>query len=294
VRLQCHPMEVSLADAHRAEVGSGDRFEFGENWRRFLEVLDEDRVAEAERSLRDMLGTDRLDGVSFLDAGSGSGLFSLAAHRLGASVTSIDFDPSSVGCTLELRRRFGTPQADWRVEHLSVLEEERMAALGSFDIVYSWGVLHHTGRMWEAMDVVARRVAPGGRLFISIYNDQGLRSRVWAVVKRIYNRLPEVLRMPFAAVTMTPRELMSFAYHLLRGRPHEYVRGWTQYKRERGMSRWHDIVDWVGGHPFEVATPDQVFDFLRARGYTLERMKTTRGGLGCNEFVFRLVTPADA
>jgi hypothetical protein len=53
------------------------------------------------------------------------------------------------------------------------------------------------------------------------------------------------------------------------------------------MSRWHDLVDWVGGYPFEVAKPETVFEFFRGRGFELEWMLTCAGKPGCNQFVFR-------
>src|SRR4051812_24922114 len=107
---------------HAAEVASGQRFEFGKNWARFLENLDDARIGAAERSLAAMLGESTLHGRRFLDAGSGSGLFSLAARRLGARVLSFDFDPHSVACTEELRRRYFPNDTDWRVESGSVLD----------------------------------------------------------------------------------------------------------------------------------------------------------------------------
>jgi SAM-dependent methyltransferase len=172
------------------EVARGERFEFGKNWSDFLAVVDEQRIGEAESSLREMLGVDDLTGRTFLDVGSGSGLFSLAAARLGAArVRSFDYDPSSVACTNELRRRFGPPAADWSAEHGSALDAPYLRSLGRFDVVYAWGVLHHTGDMWAAIANVTEAVADGGRLFISIYNDQGLRSRLWRAIKRAYNAL---------------------------------------------------------------------------------------------------------
>lgn len=95
-----------MSQQHAAEIAMGRRFAFGENWRRFLETLSEERVREAGRSLREMLEMPSLSGLSFLDVGCGSGLFSLAARRLGARVRSFDYDPASVACALELRRRF--------------------------------------------------------------------------------------------------------------------------------------------------------------------------------------------
>src|SRR5205823_4976755 len=124
------------------------RFRFGRNWARFLTVLDDERIAQAERSLIEMLGLTRLDGLSFVDAGSGSGLFSLAAKRLGAArVHSFDYDPESVLCTQELKRRFFPGDVNWTIEQGSVLDPVYLQSLGAFDVVYSWGVLHHTGDM---------------------------------------------------------------------------------------------------------------------------------------------------
>lgn len=276
-----------------AEVASGERFKFGENWSRFLEVLDDERIAEAQSSLREMLGRGDLADLTFLDIGSGSGLFSLAAARLGAQrVHSFDYDPDSVACTRELKSRHGPPAADWTVAQGSALDTGYLDSLGRFDVVYSWGVLHHTGDMWTAMGNAAQSVADRGRLFISIYNDQGPRSALWRAVKRLYNTLPQAARVPFVLAVMVPREMLTAAKSVVRGRPLEYVRGWTNYKSTRGMSRWHDLVDWVGGYPFEVAKPEEVLDFLRPRGFDLERMKTCGGGLGCNQFVFKRTAPA--
>jgi 2-polyprenyl-6-hydroxyphenyl methylase/3-demethylubiquinone-9 3-methyltransferase len=272
-------------DAHVREVARGERFEFGENWSRFLTTLDKARITAAERALQHMLERDGLQGFSFLDIGSGSGLSSLAARRLGARVHSFDYDPQSVASTRELRRRYFPADDQWKVERGSILDAEYVKSLGMFDVVYSWGVLHHTGRMWDALEQAVRTVAPGGMLFIAIYNDAGSRSRRWRSIKRIYNRLPRVARPAFAVAVSAPEELKAAGRALLARRPGDYVRSWTEYKRRRGMSRWHDMIDWVGGYPYEYATPEEIFDFYRARGFALARMKCGGVGLGCNQFV---------
>jgi 2-polyprenyl-6-hydroxyphenyl methylase/3-demethylubiquinone-9 3-methyltransferase len=265
------------------EVAAGKRFAFGLNWAAFLATLDEERIGTACRSLQDMLGVTDLRGKSFLDVGSGSGLFSLAARRLGARVYSFDYDPQSVGCTEELRRRYFPSDGDWTVEPGSALDANYLGRLGKFDIVYSWGVLHHTGAMWDALANVVPLVQERGTLFIAIYNDQGRTSRRWLAVKRAYNRLPPRLRFLVLGPACWHLWWRRILKDFLLARP---FHSWRETKRMRGMSAWRDVVDWVGGYPFEVAKPEQIFDFFRARGFVLIRLKTEGGDLGCNEFVF--------
>lgn len=144
------------------------------------------------------------------------------------------------------------------------------------------------GNVLKAIVNAADAVAPGGHFVISIYNDQGSWSRRWKRLKCIYNALPAPLRLPYTIVVMGARECPAIMSSLVKLRPMQYVRTYTSYYKRRGMSRWHDMVDWIGGYPFEAAKPEEVFDFFRARGFELLRMKTCAGGLGWNEFVFRL------
>jgi 2-polyprenyl-6-hydroxyphenyl methylase/3-demethylubiquinone-9 3-methyltransferase len=265
------------------EVSTGERFQFGKNWRRFLDVLNDERIAEAEKSLKSMLGVTSLQGKSFLDIGSGSGLFSLAAMRLGAGqVHSFDYDPQSVACTQELKNRYFSGRSDWVIEQGSALSESYLAGLGQWDIVYSWGVLHHTGDMWHALGNAAPLVKPGGKLFISIYNDQGGASRRWRIVKRTYNR--NILgRLLVMAIFIPYLFLGGLAVDIYNRR--NPVERYRDYKKLRGMSAIHDWFDWLGGYPFEVAKPEAIFDFYYKRGFELQGLSTKV--VGCNEYVFR-------
>lgn len=264
------------------EIAEGRRFGFGENWASFLRLLDEKRIGGAEESLKEMLGVERLDGKTFLDVGSGSGLFSLAAYRLGAQVRSFDYDPQSVSCTVELRRRYASDDSRWTIDQGSALDGEFLARLGTFDIVYSWGVLHHTGAMWDALAKIAPLVGPEGILFVAIYNDQGAASHIWARVKRAYLRTPALLKPLILGASLVILWVPAAVRKLLDGNRAAVVPKTVP----RGMDRWHDAKDWVGGYPFEVAKPEQIFDFYKRRGFALERLKTCGGRIGCNEYVF--------
>ncbi|MBA3765540.1 MAG: class I SAM-dependent methyltransferase [Acidobacteria bacterium] len=272
-----------MTSDYQLEVERGERFQFGKNWRRFLSTLDEERIIEAERSLKLMLELETLEGRSFLDIGSGSGLFSLAARRLGARVHSFDYDSESVACAQELKRRFFAGDGAWTIERGSVLDTDYTKRLGQFDVVYSWGVLHHTGAMWQALVNAALPVAGGGRLFIAIYNDQGIKSQLWRSVKRFYcsgavgRILVPSIFIPYFIVGASVKDSVRGRNPLTR---------YSEYKKSRGMSIVHDWIDWLGGYPFEVARPEEIFSFYRARGFVLDKLITRGGVMGNNQFVF--------
>jgi 2-polyprenyl-6-hydroxyphenyl methylase/3-demethylubiquinone-9 3-methyltransferase len=257
-------------------------FRFGDNWLKFAADLKEEQIVGAQESLQKLLGRADLSGLSFLDIGSGSGLFSLVARKLGARVYAFDFDPDSVACTQSLRNRYFPGDDDWMVERGSILDKTYTDRLGTFDIVYSWGVLHHTGAMWTALERAASLVAPGGTLVIALYRRTPLWG-AWRIEKRLYAAAPStvqtVVRGAYKAAYLTGIAATGRS-------PNGYVRG---YKSSRGMN-WHrDVHDWLGGYPYESASSAEVRTHLGRLGFQVIRSIERLPGLGlfgtgCDEY----------
>lgn len=260
---------MTAAEFHNveAERSSGEivRFSFGRNWQKYLQRLDEARLSQARRSLAESLGLGDLRGLSFIDAGCGSGVFSLSALQLGAArVTSIDIDPGSIECARQLRARRGSA-AQWEIRQGSLLNRHFVDSFEPADVVYSWGVLHHTGAMWTALDNALRLVRPGGTLCLGLYR-RPRRVRAHLALKRSYNRLPQPARPVLGGLYYGM--LLARNSWAAQTTPLAYVARYGQ--QSRGMSLWRDVEDWLGGLPCEFATPEEVQAFARQRGFELE------------------------
>lgn len=259
-------------------------FSFGANWQAYLKAnLSPETVRAARDDIVDWLGEETVRGRTVVDIGSGSGIHSLAFHQLGArELVSFDYDPNSVAATRSLWEQAGCP-SNWRVLHGSVLDADFVRCLradGGFDIVYSWGVLHHTGAMWRAVDLSATLVKPEGYYWIALYA-KGPRYEQDLALKRRYNRaghlgkrlmeareIGKIIRQRVRA--WHPRRVVSLARHGgLRELENPFA--WNR-KKERGMDVYHDIIDWLGGLPYEVASTEEVVQALEPKGFTLERV----------------------
>ncbi len=261
------------------------RFGFGDNWLNFAELIDEGRIVEAECSLQRLCGRDRLDDLRLIDIGSGSGLSSLAARRLGARVHSFDYDDDSVACTAWLRERQRPADTNWSVEQGSILDPSYLAALGTFDIVYSWGVLHHTGALAEALSRAASLVDVQGLFIFALYRKTSL-CGAWTLEKRWYAGASPGARAWARRLYISAMKLNDRVH----GRDfNAYV---TSYAKSRGMSFEHDVHDWLGGYPYESITAVDVAACMDRLGLEPVRSFVTRAGLGlfgsgCDEYVYR-------
>jgi SAM-dependent methyltransferase len=251
-------------------------FSFGKNWRDYLATVTAGEIDAARIDLEHWLGIGWVEGRTVLDIGSGSGIHSLGFLSLKArAIRSFDYDANSVQATRCLWEKAGRPVA-WTVSEGSILDEDFIEKLGKFDLVYSWGVLHHTGAMWKALDHAARLVGPGGKLFISLYAS-GPRYASDLALKRRYNAASAIGKR-----MMECRWIANLMLGRLLHAKNPFA--WNE-KRERGMNVYHDIIDWLGGVPYEVAGDDETLQFFRQRGFQLERMRVAGEG-GCSIFVF--------
>ncbi len=253
-------------------------FDFGQNWQEFSESkLDDQHFAEAKNSIEDLIGVEELQQKSLLDIGCGSGIFSIAAALLGARcVVGLDINAKSIHASHKNLTRFATYLTDEKVKfHVcDVLNLEAIQTFGAFDIVYAWGSLHHTGSMWEAIRNASQQVAPSGTFVLAIYNCHWT-SPIWFQIKRIYNLSPRfvqnVLNYIFGAIIYLA-VLLVVRKNPLQG--------------ERGMDFWYNVIDWLGGYPYEYASADEIVKFVEELGFTLKRIEPPRAPTGCNEFVF--------
>lgn len=262
------------------------RFGFGKNWSEFVDTrLSEAIIEESRRHMADMLRTESLKGKTFLDIGCGSGIHSLAALKLGAErVISFDYDRDSVSTTERVRAFAGAP-SNWTVTQGSVLDQSFMTSLPKADIVYSWGVLHHTGDMWTAVRNAAIPLQQDGVFYIALYSSDNYVDpppAYWMRVKRNYN-----LSGPFGKRLAEWRYMLRFHFfpELKAGRnPLDLMRKYGT----RGMTYWTDVKDWLGGWPMDFASLAETQDFCSQElGLTLMNVKT---GEGCTEYV--LANPA--
>jgi 2-polyprenyl-3-methyl-5-hydroxy-6-metoxy-1,4-benzoquinol methylase len=258
------------------------RFEFGKNWLNYIHKnFNQENADISRKHILSVLGCTNLKGLSFLDIGCGSGLHSFAAWEAGASMLhSFDYDVNSVTATKYVREKAGNP-SNWTIEQGSVLDLDYIKNLPKFDLVYSWGVLHHTGDVWRAIRNAASRVKSGGLLYIALYSadiQKDPTPEFWLDVKQRY-----------VSSSWLGRRYMDLWYiwrfdlnYRLWNLP-TFFKKVKQYKKSRGMSVFTDVRDWLGGWPMEFVYDAEAVKFCEQLGFRKLKMLT---GEANTEFVF--------
>jgi 2-polyprenyl-3-methyl-5-hydroxy-6-metoxy-1,4-benzoquinol methylase len=261
-------------------------FDFGQNWKSFSDsALTAKHVAKAQADFRNLMKDVPLRGRSFLDIGFGQGLTVCLAHRAGATCYALDIDPTCVEALKSTARFFHDIDADsipivvGSILDDGILDKLRqlrpVQEVGGFDVVHSWGVLHHTGAMENAIRRAATLVRPDGHLVLAIYNTHWT-SSIWHFIKRAFVLSPRLIQRVFIALFFP---LIFIAKAIVTRR--------NPLKKERGMDFYHDVIDWIGGYPYEHATIEEIKALLESIGFQLERTIPAAVPTGCNQFVFR-------
>jgi len=262
-----------------------NNFSFGNNWKDFLKRISPQQIDNSQTSLLELIAPFKIKGKSFIDVGCGSGLFSLAAHNLNASkVTSLDIDNDSIHCCESLRK-VNYKKREWKIIKGSILNTSLIKKLGKYDIVFSWGVLHHTGDMYKAFGNIKYLCKIDTIFILAIYNKlEDLNSLLsgssknWLKIKSIYSRSNNIIKK---IIEFLYYAWFFIGYIITNRNPFSYIK---EYK-QRGMNFVTDIKDWLGGYPYEFATSDELINYFSKQGFCVKKIISSNN-LGCHQIVF--------
>jgi SAM-dependent methyltransferase len=259
------------------------QFDFGKNWKEFsIHALSDRKVEQARHAFAELLDAD-LKGVSFLDIGFGQGLSLLLATERGANTVGCDINHTCKEVLGANQQRFFSALSDRNIPCFvgSILDRTVVDELatktpdGTYDVVHSWGVLHHTGNMTKAIEHAASLVAKDGLFVLALYNRHWT-SSAWLLIKWLYCKSPEWLQRIFIGILYPVIWLAKFI-----------VTGKNPMRQQRGMDFMYNVKDWVGGYPYEYESIPETNRRMSALGFELVKVIPAEVPTGCNEFVFR-------
>lgn len=255
-------------------------FSFGKNWQEYVNSVSEENIEGAKQDIVSWIGKENINGKAVLDIGSGSGIHSYSFYLLGASqIFSFDYDVKSVKATLLFWDKADRP-TNWKVVQGSVLDNAFLSSISKADIVYSWGVLHHTGDMWKAIENASKFVKDGGFFFISIYA-KGPNYERHLGIKQRFNAKGAFGK----GVMIWGYIFRNYIWKRLKKRQNPFA--WNQ-KKARGMTVYYDVIDWLGGLPYEVAYDHEITEFLSRLGFSLVKLQPREEG-ACHRLLYKKI-----
>jgi SAM-dependent methyltransferase len=169
---------IQSFDYQWKHLPGGDNLLSDRNWRENVDkfILDELQMTR-----------EQIRGKRVLDAGCGQGRWSYGFIKLGATVRGIDTSVSAIKYANEHLKRT-TPPARFCV--LNVLDERQLSKVfnnAEFDIIWCWGVLHHTGDPEKGFDNLVKLLKPGGTIHLYLYGKKSFVNKFW---RRVFNVMP--------------------------------------------------------------------------------------------------------
>lgn len=257
------------------------QFNFGENWENFSKnQLSSTKIQEAKKDFVKFFQNESIKNQTFIDIGFGQGMSLLIANTLGAITVGNDINPLSEK-VLEFNKSYFSDIKEISIPIIigSILKESTLNAIRQineqYDIVHSWGVLHHTGEMWEAINNSSELVNKNGKFIIAIYNKHWS-SPLWHTIKKTYNYSPKFIKKLIISIFYFIILIAKFS-----------VTFKNPFKKERGMSFYYDVIDWVGGYPYEYANKEEIQTYIENLGFQLIYYNKAQVPTGCNEYVFK-------
>ena len=201
-----------------------------------------------------------IEGKSVLDAGCGTGIFSIIFARNGAaSVLGIDISEGSLETAKALKTKFDLENASFQKQDMLDLP----FADESFDIVWAWGTVHHTTDPFKAMSELIRVLRAEGSILLAVYT----RTRVTFLHEIIRKALVRTPRKTWKALSKILALVLSPVVYFFKKRE----------KSRKGEKLEELIMDWYFVPIRHYYYPEEIKVFLEEQGFTIEKYLPASG-----------------